>query len=209
MSDVAINEIPNQGRGKLARYPRKQRDEICRMIRDGAPYAAIMKRCEQLRDEGLKIEGTDQPVEIPSEVNLTNFKNSPHFKAWTRHIERVERDTAKKEFALEYAKEHGGSDLVSAKLIELQSDLFEIMDNFDFEVVGEHLALKPEEMPAFLNAISKLSGRTLDFDKYRDQVRKESQAILAVTKRANERGGLTPEDLEEIERAAKMMSSAA
>jgi hypothetical protein len=193
------SEIPNQGRGKIARYPREQRDEICRLIRDGAPYTAIIKRCEALRNGGLVQSGTNEPVEIPTEVNLTNFKNSPLFKAWTRHIERVDRDQAKKEFALEYAKENGGSDLVSAKLVELQSDLFEVMDNFDFEKVGERLALNPKELTSFLNALSNMSGRTLDFDKYRDQVRAARAAIEGTLQRAKQAGGLTPQTIEEIE----------
>jgi hypothetical protein len=192
-------EIPNQGRGKIARYPREQRDEICRMIRDGAPYVGIIKRCEQMRAEGLLQAGTSEPVEVPTEVNLSNFKSSPLFRQWTRHTERIERDRAKKQFTAEYAKEHGGSEFVSGKLLEVQSDLFEVMDNFDFEVVGEHLALKPEEMPAFLNAMARLSERTLGFDKYRDQVRAAREAIEGTLQRAKQAGGLTPQTIEEIE----------
>lgn len=198
-------EIPNQGRGKLARYPKAQRDELCRLIRDGAPYAAIIARCEQMRAEGLKQSGTTEPVEIPSEVNLTNFKNSQLYRQWLRQEERLESARAKVEFTKQYVNEFGGSSLIEGSLLNLQSELYELLEDFDFKTVGENLAMKPDQMPAFLNALARLSSQTLGFDKFREQVRTAREAIANTLQRAKQTGGLTPETITEIEQNLKLL----
>lgn len=198
-------EQPNQGKGKIARYPRAQRDEICRLIRDGALYAGIIKRCEQMRAEGICQAGTNDPVEIPTEVNITNFKNGPLYRDWLKHNERMERDRAKREFTEEYLRENGGSAAVEGRMLELQSDLYNVLDGLDLEVVNGHLAAKPGDMPAFLNALARLGGQTLGFDKYRDHVRARKEAIERELKQGSTTGGITPETLERIERELKLL----
>lgn len=200
-------EIPNQGMGKIARYPKAERDRICALLRDGARYQDIIATCRKMVEDGLTRAGSNEPVEIPTEVNLTNFKNGRLYKQWLRQQERLDGDRIRRELAMEIVKNNEGSTVSEAALSIAASHIYDVLDDFDVSVLKDRLALKPEELPKLIAALGKVAGGgTLDFDKFKEQVRRAQEAILKVTKQAGERGGLTDDDLAEIERAAKLMT---
>lgn len=199
------DELPNQGLGKIARYPKEQRDEVCKLIRDGAEYNDIIAVCRRWNLDGLKRAGSNEPVEIPTPVNLTNFKNGKLYKAWLRQQQRTEEGRVRGEFAREIVEKNGGGKLNEAALILAQSQIYDVLEEFDVTVLKERLAAKPEEFAKLVNALVKISGGALDIEKYKEQVRAARESIEGTLQKAKQAGGLTQETIGQIEHELKLL----
>ena len=197
--------------GKIARLLKKHRDRVCEILRDGGSALAVQQYVKTLVDAGEK-DGDGNAIKIPDDQNVTNWRGKPGepsgYNDWLKEQRRLDDMRFKREFALEVVRQNEGSKLQEASLHMVAAQIYEVVDEFDLEALKELLAEKPDKFTDVVNSLARIARPTLDFQKYRDAVKREADAILKVTKSANERGGLTAADLAEIERAAKMMTSA-
>ncbi len=178
--------------GKIARAPKEVRDQVNRMLNDGATGAAVI---DYLTSQGI----TDV-----NDVNLTAWRQGG-YQDWLKQGERLADMAAKREFAMEIVKSNQGSQLHEATLHLAASQLYEALEDFDVSAVKELLAEKPENYAAIVNSLAKLSKGALDVEKYKAQVREQKEKIEAALNMAKSKGGLTQDTLKQIEEAAAML----
>lgn len=189
--------------GKIARLPKDLRDAVNLALRDGATAAAVRAIVEQAKAHGAK-NGDGSEIEPPDDQNVTNWRQGG-YQDWLDEQQRLEDMRFKNELALEIVKRNEGSKISEATLLLASSQLYEVLTEFDLGGLKDKLAESPEGYTDVVNALAKLSKGVVDIERFKEQVRREADKILALTSQASKSGGLTPEDLAEIERAAKMM----
>lgn len=181
--------------GKIARLPFAVRTTVNEKLRDGVPYAAIIK--------GLEEEGHYSPGAV-NEQNLTNWAQGGH-QDWLKEQERLADMTHKREFALRIVQENEGSKLHEANLHLVASQIYETLTEFDLAGLKEGLADKPLEYTNLVNAIAKVSKGNVELQKYKDTVREQKEKILAATNAAMKKGGITEETRQTIVDAAALL----
>ncbi len=110
-------EPDHRGKGKIARLPKKVRDQINQMIDDGLPYGQII---QQLGEFGIGL----------SEKNISNWKNGRH-QAWLNQQERLDRMRVRQEFAMDLVREDGGATTRQAAFQIAGLQLCDLLDDFD------------------------------------------------------------------------------
>jgi hypothetical protein len=183
--------MPNRRTGKIARLRKDLRDQVNTMLRDGAPYAQIIRYLAQ--------NGADEI----NDQNLTNWKDGG-YQDWLKEQERLADLQAKREFAFEIVKQNEGSKIHEASLQLAASQLYEVISDYDLTSLKELLADKPANYAKVVNALAKLSSSALDIEKYREQVKAQKDKISAEISKAKN-AGLTPETLTKIEDALNLL----
>ena len=184
--------MSNRRTGKIARLPKSLRDLVNNALRDGQPYAAIIKK--------LVAEGAGDDL---NEQNLTNWKEGG-FVDWTKEQERLEDMAAKRDFAMEVVKQNEGSKLHEATLHLAASQLYEALADFDIGNLKALLATNPENYAQIVNSLAKLSKGALDIERYREQVRTQREKIEGALAKAKD-GGLTAETIATIEESLRLL----
>lgn len=160
-------------------------------LRDGIPYMQIIAFLAARNFEGI------------NEQNLTNWKDGGH-QDWLREQERLADMANKREFAMQIVRENEGSKLHEATLHLAASQIYEALSEFDLSALKDLLAEKPENYAQIVNGIAKLSQRALDVQKYKD-ANARALKVLEDAKRGADKGGLSTETIERIERELKLL----
>ncbi len=181
----------NRRTGKIARLSFDVRTQVNHLLRDGAPYAAI-----------IQFIFTTANVEV-NEQNLTNWKDGGH-QDWLKEQERLEDMQAKREFAFQIVKENDGSKLHEANLHLAASQIYEVLTDFDPRRLKDLLDKSPENYAHVVNALGKLSKSNIEVQKYKDAVN-AALKICADAKKAEGTGGLSADTIERIEKELKLL----
>jgi hypothetical protein len=181
--------MPNRRIGKIARLPKELRDRVNTMLRDGLPYKHIIAELQ---------------LEDVNEDNLTNWR-AGGYEDWIDEQTRLEDMAVRREFAMETVKQNQGSQVHEATLLLAASQMYEALTEFDLGALKTLLRDKPENYAPLVNSLAKLSEKALAQQKYRDEVREKRDKILELTQAAKAPGGLTPETLKQIEKAAGLL----
>ena len=176
--------------GKIARLPFAERTDLNVMLRDGKPYRAII--------DWLAAKGV-----IASDQNITNWQQGGH-QDWLAEQDRLAEMAHKREFALQIVKENEGSTVHEASLHLAASQLYEVLTDFDPKRLKELLDEKPENYAAVANSLAKLSKGNIEVQKYKD-ANARALKLLEDAKKTPEKGGLSAETIEKIERELKLL----
>jgi len=183
--------MSNRRTGKIARLPFEVRTALNVMMRDGKPYAKIIA---WLKDEH-NTTVLDQ--------NLTNWREGGHAD-WLKEQDRLAEMQAKREFAMQIVKENDGSKLHEANLHLAASQIYEVLSEFDPQRLKDLLDESPENYAHVVNALGKLSKSNIEVQKYKDAVN-AALKICADAKRGDDKGGLSADTIERIERELKLL----
>lgn len=135
------------------------------------------------------------------------------YREWLDVQERIEAIMKQSEIACQLAQglKKGKRNFVTASELLLASQIYELLRRFDPQVLMESLVDKPELYFRLASAVNdQASERTrqrklrLELRKYKDQVQEQKQKIED-SARAAHSSGLSPEILEQIEAAAKLL----
>ncbi len=184
-------------KGKIARLPFDIRQALNSRVRDGQPYSRILAWLKEQGHAGI------------AEINLSHWVqgdgSSSGYRDWLREQERLEDMGAKREFAMEIVRANEGSKLHEATMHLAASQLYEALTEFDLAALKNLLAEKPENYAAIVNSLAKLSKQALDIEKFKEHVRQRKEAIERELGVAKNKGGLTAETIEKIERELKLL----
>lgn len=183
--------MSNRRTGKIARLPFDVRTMVNTMLRDGAPYAAV-----------IQFIFTTANVEV-NEQNITNWKEGGH-QDWLQEQERLADMQSKREFAMEIVKQNDGSKLHEANLHLAASQIYDVLTDFDPQRLKDLLEEAPENYANIVNALGKLSKSNIEVQKYKDAVN-AALKICADAKKAEGTGGLSAETIERIEKELKLL----
>jgi hypothetical protein len=193
-------------KGKVAALKVAVRDELNMRLLNGETYEQV---CLWLRDTGHGLFNVE---------NISNWYNSGYQK-WLKHRDQLAAIRERSAVALDMVKALKASDatgnpetsLQEANDLLLASQLNEALSDFD---PGNLKALLADDPAKFFELANRITGQSaertrarkleLEFAKYRDQVA-EAKAQLAKATATARSGGLTPEALAEIERAAALL----
>jgi hypothetical protein len=174
----------------IARLPKAARDVINRMLADGATL-------EQIRQQlGEGTEGVGEP-------ELRDWKKGGH-RAWLKQQERLEDMRAKREFALELAREGQGVEFQEAGWQLAANQIYELLMGFDQKTLKTRLKGSPEHYGRLLNALFRLGDSGLKYERYRAEVAERKARIQAELARAGE-GGISAETRQWIEEQLRLL----
>lgn len=177
--------------GKIARLPFETRTMVNEQLRDGLPYAQIIAFLAAKNFPGI------------NEQNLTNWKDGGH-QDWLKEQERLADMASKREFAMQIVKENDGSTVHEASLHLAASQLYDVLTDFDPSRLKDLLDEKPENYAAIANALAKLSKGNIEVQKYKD-ANARALKVIEDAKRGADKGGLSSETIERIERELKLL----
>lgn len=178
--------------GKVAELDFDKRQLVNQMLRDGRTYAQI---AEVMKGHGVP------------DLNEQNISNWFHggFKDWLAQQERLEKMRFQKELALEIVRQNEGSQIHEATLQLAASQLYEVISETDLASLKALIADEPENYAKLVNSLAKLSKGGLEFEQYRAKVEERNRRIAAELETAKNKGGLTPETIERIERELNLL----
>lgn len=171
--------MANRRTGKIARLPLEQRRRVNEMLRDGKKAKAIIEW----------IHGQDARATI-NEQNVTAWFQGG-YQDWLKEQERLDDMRAKREFAMEIARENEGTRIHEAGLHTAASQIFEMLNDLDIEGIKDRLKEDPENYSRIIGALSKISKQALDFRKYKDACEK---AQVELQKLRNPKEALSDEE---------------
>lgn len=189
---------PDEARSKIGRLPFADRMAFNRMVRDGFKGRALIDWLAAHGVGGVNAE------------NLRKYRHSPAYKAWLTEESRVDRDREAAEQSMRLADSLGGSASDKLKSI-LAGKLYPLLAG-----IGN-----PEEIAAIVPAVRAVTDAEkldlqrrnadrlddalrLERDKFEEQKRRNAEARNKLETVARE-GGLSPETLQQIEEAAKLL----
>jgi hypothetical protein len=178
--------------GRIARLPKKVRDQVSELLQDGLSYQKVS---EWLAKEG--IEGIDDDC-------VGNWFHGGH-QDWLQEQERLMELRATREFAFQMAAQTSGGSVQEAGLHLAASQLFEVFCDFDVKSLKEMLTDKPERYTILLNVFERLSKGTLDIEKYKANVAEQKKKIEDELTSAKKTGGLSEETIRKMEEALNLM----
>ena len=169
-------------RGKIARLPRKIREEVNVMISDGLPYAEIIAR---LGDHGKDL----------NKDNLINW-HAGGYRDWLRDQPWLDQLHASLDFATIVLDDSDAPKIREASLIIAVKQMYELIKSFEPAEFKQQLTDEPATYSRILNSLSKLAEVGLRYDRERtDAIRRVSRD----TNRAKKAAGLTDDMLRQYE----------
>ena len=175
-------------RGKIARLPRKIREEINVMLDDGLPHADIIAR---LGDHGKNL----------NRQNLINWQHGG-FKDWLKDQPWLDELHASLDFATNVLDDSDSPKIREASLTIAVKQMYELIKSFEPTEFKQQLAEDPAAYSRILNSLAKLAEVGLRYDRER------SQAIRTVsrdTHRPTKAAGLTEDMLRQYESEFKLL----
>jgi hypothetical protein len=196
--------------GKIARLPRPLRDKISQMIDDGLPYEDIAQKVKA--ESGIKLD-----------YHRLSVWMRGGYKDWLEDQRRVKEMDKNREFALNVVKRSKGKAVAEAGLDVAASQLYELLNEFDFAGLKKELTEKPEAYPVIVGILTKVSEGGLKFERHRatearDKVTQKVQEAKmkredekwAIEKHARNSNGVeeareSDEEMDEVLRALRVM----
>lgn len=143
--------------GKVARLPKAARDSICRMIRDGMSYPAI-----------LKTLGDTAVAAGLSTHCLSEWRTNGGYAEWLDEQAWAQQLQAEKEFALELLQEKDETNLNRVVLQIAVTQVFQALRSFAPANLRGQFDSDPANYTRLLNSICRLSRETVFARKYND-----------------------------------------
>jgi hypothetical protein len=161
----AAPEVPPRPKGKIASLPKAVRDRLNRMLADGLTYRQII---QELGPDAKNI----------NEPNLSDWFRGP-YQHWRKQQEELEAERAKWEFAADLVGGEDTRNITHATVQIAAKQLFQALNGLGPSSLGSLLQKEPGEYVRLINAVSRLSRDSLNFEKYRDAC---AQARVEVAK---------------------------
>jgi len=177
--------------GTIACLPSEAREEINKMLSNGARYREIIAA---MAAKGIKLQKNV----------LTTWMRGGHqdWLAVEEHLMRLERI---RDFALRVVKENQGTVVQEAGLQVAAAQIYEVLMEFDATVLKEHLKKGDAHSYAKLvNVMARLGDGGLKYEKYRGDVAERKERVLRELAKGK-RGGMTKARFERIERNLNLM----
>jgi hypothetical protein len=131
------------GNGKVARLPRKIRDQLSRMILDGITYKKII--------ENLGEDAKDLKENCISEWQKFGYQK------WLIEYKRSEDIAATRDAAIDLIEKKAGATVQDASRTIASAQLYELLLSFDPRGFSQALQEKPELYLRLVNTLSRLS----------------------------------------------------
>jgi hypothetical protein len=175
-------------RGKIARLPRKIREEVNVMLDDGLPHAEIIAR---LGDHGKNL----------NRQNLINWQQGG-FKDWLKDQPWLDELHASLDFATTVLDDSDSPKLREASLIVAVRQMYDLIKSFEPADFKEQLAGDPAAYSRILNSLAKLAEVGLRYDRERAEAARAGQREASRSKKAAE---LTEDMLRQYENEFKLL----
>lgn len=141
------------GTGKISALPRDIRDELARRLDDGAVGSEVLPWLNALpRVQEILTAKNQGPI---SEQNLSNWRETG-FAQWQSQQDRTRRHRDLAAYSRQLGED--SADIFSGGAAVAGGLLMEIIDSLDGDAQQTLLADKPENLPAFVNALARLQG---------------------------------------------------
>jgi hypothetical protein len=157
------------------------------MLHNGATYREII---EAMGAKGIRLQKNA----------LTTWLRGGH-QDWLAVEERLTNIERLRDFALRVVKSSEGTVVQEAAMKVAAAQIYELLMNYDPKVLKERLKEgDSSDYAKLVNAIVRISDGGLKQEKYRDEVEEKK------TRREDaKRGGLTKEELENIEKEMNLL----
>ena len=140
---------------KIARLPADLRERLNLMLRDGAPYSAIIRA---FREQGHHL----------NQANLSHW-NAGGFQDWLRQQAWLEEMRVRLDFASAILKEPNAALIDQASLRIAVARMFTLLSNFDPAILTTKLSESPGAYVRILNALCHLTQTALKLQRDRDR----------------------------------------
>jgi hypothetical protein len=175
----------------VARLPNDARQEISKMLLDGATYREIM---EAMAAKGIRLQKNA----------LTTWMRGGH-QDWLAVEERLTNIERLRDFALRVVKSSEGTVVQEAAMKVAAAQIYELLMNYDPKVLNKRLKEgDTSDYAKLVNVMARLNDGGLKQEKYRDEVAERKERILAALEAAK-RGGLTKEELANVEKEMNLL----
>ncbi len=187
----------HRNKGKVARLPKKLRDEINQMIDDGLPYGEII---QHLGEAGKDL----------NEKNISTWK-SGGYQHWVQEQQRLGAMRARQEFAIDLVHQNEGATTHQAAFQIAALQLCDLLDDFDPTLLKNKLHDDPETYALLLNAYTRLLNampRISQADADCERIKTELEAAKAKMEKGkpgDKPPGLSPEARRLIEKELNLM----
>lgn len=179
-------------KGKIARLPRAIREEINAMLYDGAAtYGQIIEKMG-LANQGISTD------------NLGEWR-AGGYQDWLLERERLAEMKARREMSLNTVRDHLDDNPHEAVLQLAAAQIYETLNEFDAARLKEMLDERPEHYTQIVNAVVRVSKSAIEIEKMKLNVSEQKRKIEAGLGKLKTDGGLTPDTLEKIEEALKLL----
>jgi len=185
-------------KGKIAALPFAIRQQVNVALRDGCTYGDVAKMLAGLGYTDITEKNVENWTK-PGDDGTSGYLD------WTKEQERLEDLNRKREFALQVVQQHDSGTIHEAAIQLAASQLYEVITEFDLASLKEQLREEPERYQDIVNSLARLSKSGIDYARYRDQVAERKRAIESEIGKARDKGGVTAETLERIERELKLL----
>jgi hypothetical protein len=177
--------------GTVARLPSEAREEVSKMLYNGATYREIIAA---MGAKGIRLQKNA----------LTTWLRGGH-QDWLSAEERLTNIERLREFAMRVVKSSEGTVVQQAAIKVAAAQIYELLMNYDPKVLKERLKEgDTSDYAKLINVMARLNDGGLKQEKYRDEVAEKkarSQAQIEET----QRGGLTKEHLASIEKDLSLL----
>ena len=177
--------------GTIARLPKEAREEISRLLYNGATYREIIGA---MGAKGIRLQKNV----------LTTWMRGGH-QDWLAVEERLTNIERLREFALKVVQSNEGTVMQQAGMKMAAAQIYELLMNYDAQVLKERLKEgDAADYAKLVNLMARLSDGGLKQEKYRDEV-EERKARIQAQREDAQRGGLTKEHLTSIEKDLNLL----
>jgi hypothetical protein len=177
--------------GTIARLPYEAREEVSQMLHNGAMYREIIAA---MGAKGIRLQKNV----------LTTWLRGGH-QDWLAVEERLTNIERLREFALKVVKADEGTLMQQAGMKMAVAQIYELLINYDAQVLKERLKEGDTgDYAKLVNLLARLSDGGLKQEKHRDEAEERKERRQAERENA-QRGGLTKEHLESIEKDMNLL----
>jgi hypothetical protein len=172
-------------RGRIARLPKDVRDVVNKKLQDGVVYREIA--------EWLVSQGHADMAEHHVQVWYQGG-----YADWLKEQKRNDEILTKREFAMDFLKLNEGGTFQEASLQLAASQLYDMLREFNPEVLKTLMHEKPEVYVRMVNALSRMSRGALNLEALKDRVRDRLGQIA-------KNGAFTEETIRRMEEALNLL----
>jgi hypothetical protein len=177
-----------RGRGKIARLPRKIREQVNVMLGDGLPHAEIITR---LGEHGKDL----------NRQNLINWQ-AGGYREWLKDQPWLDQLHSTVDFAVNVLDDSDSPKIREASLIIAIKQMYELIRSFEPAEFKAQLTAEPTTYSRILNSLAKLAEVGLRYDRERGEV---TRVFARETSRSKKAAGLTEDLLHQYENEFKLI----
>lgn len=189
--------------GKIARLQKPHRDQVSHLLQNGASAQTVIEYVAGLVAAGER-DADGAPVEPLNDVNVTLWRQGG-YEDWLKEQRRLEDMRLRRDAAFEIITANEGAKIQEASLNIAASQLYEVLTEMDLAGLKDKLKEKPELYPEVIRSLAPIAKAALDVEKWKENVRERKAAIERELGVALNKGGITKETREKIERELNLL----